>query len=73
MPVAVTRTPSGLRLRRRLQRPGQSAVGEQRRVDPVREIPQLGDGDLEVVGQLIEHLRRRVRLVGQHVLWPAAG
>ena len=65
--LAVTRDGEWATARGCLERLGEAAIGEQRRVDPVRQIAELGDSDLEVVSELVQQLRGGLRLVGQHV------
>ena len=60
MPSATTAVGSAARAAAALQRLGQAAVHEQRRVDAVREVAQLLHRVLEVVADLLEHLLRGV-------------
>src|SRR6185437_10349029 len=49
------------------ERLAEPAVGEQRRVDAVGEVAQFLDGGLDLVGELVDHQRRRLRVVGDEV------
>ena len=49
------------------ERLSQPAVDEQRRVDAVRQLAQLLDGLLDILGQLVQHLSRGRGIVGDDV------
>ena len=55
------------------QRLDQPAVDEERRIDPVRQLPELLNGLLDLAGELVQHLHAGFLVVDDDVLGQSGG